>query len=80
RHWEYAVFDDSTPNAFVLPSGHMGVTTGLLAIAKNDDQLAAVIGHEVGHVIARHAAERASTTQTTGLILGAVQSQAGDYS
>jgi len=33
RHWEYAVFDDSTPNAFVLPSGHMGVTTGLLAIA-----------------------------------------------
>lgn len=80
RHWEYAVFDDATPNAFVLPSGHMGVTTGLLAIAKNDDQLAAVIGHEVGHVIARHAAERASTTQTTGLILGAVQSQAGDYS
>lgn len=80
RPWDYAVFEDATANAFVLPSGHIGVTTGLLAMAKNDDQLAAVIGHEVGHVIARHAAERASTTQTAGLVLGAVQSRAGDYS
>lgn len=80
RPWDYAVFEDSTPNAFVLPSGHIGVTTGLLGMAKTDDQLAVVIGHEVGHVVARHAAERASTTQTAGLVLGAVQSRAGDYS
>ena len=80
RNWDYAVFDDASPNAFVLPSGQIGVTTGLLKLVQNDDQLAAVLGHEVGHVVARHAAERYSTQSTTGLVLGAVQSRAGDYS
>ncbi len=80
RQWDYAVFEDASPNAFVLPSGQIGVTTGLLKLVHNDDQLATVIGHEVGHVVARHAAERYSTQSTTGLVLGAVQSRAGDYS
>ncbi|WP_292033264.1 MULTISPECIES: M48 family metallopeptidase [unclassified Brevundimonas] len=80
RTWDYAVFEDASPNAFVLPSGQIGVTTGLLKLVQNDDQLAAVLGHEVGHVVARHAAERYSTQSTTGLVLGAVQSRAGDYS
>lgn len=80
RSWDYAVFEDAGPNAFVLPSGQIGVTTGLLNLVQNDDQLAAVLGHEVGHVVARHAAERYSTQSTTGLVLGAVQSRAGDYS
>ncbi|MFK0298729.1 M48 family metallopeptidase [Brevundimonas sp. NPDC090276] len=80
RNWDYAVFEDASPNAFVLPSGQIGVTTGLLKLVQNDDQLATVIGHEVGHVVARHAAERYSTQSTTGLVLGAVQSRAGDYS
>lgn len=79
RQWTYAVFDDETPNAFVLPSGHMGVTTGLLRLARNDDQLATVIGHEVAHVVGRHAAERTSTSSLTQLALGALQSGAGDY-
>ena len=79
RSWDYAVFEDASPNAFVLPSGQIGVTTGLLKLVQNDDQLAAVLGHEVGHVVARHAAERYSTQSTTGLVLGAVQSRAGDY-
>lgn len=79
RSWDYAVFDDASPNAFVLPSGQIGVTTGLLKLVQNDDQLAAVLGHEVGHVVARHAAERYSTQSTTGLVVGAIQSRAGDY-
>jgi predicted Zn-dependent protease len=79
QRWEYAVFVNESPNAFVLPSGKIGVTTGLLALVRNDDQLAAVLGHEVGHVTARHAAERYSTSAATGLVLSGVQGAAGDY-
>lgn len=79
RRWEYALFVNDTPNAFVLPSGKIGVTTGLLALVRNDDQLATVLGHEVGHVVARHAAERYSTSAATGLVLSGVRSAAGDH-
>lgn len=79
RRWDYALFVSESPNAFVLPSGKVGVTTGLLALVRNDDQLATVLGHEVGHVVARHAAERYSTTALTSIGLSGVQSVAGDY-
>jgi predicted Zn-dependent protease len=58
--WEVVVFQDSTPNAFALPGGKIGVHTGMLSVAKNDAQLAAVLGHEVGHVMANHGNERVS--------------------
>jgi predicted Zn-dependent protease len=58
--WEFTLFDDDTPNAFALPGGKVGVHTGLFKVAKNDDQLATVMGHEVAHAIARHGAERVS--------------------
>jgi predicted Zn-dependent protease len=58
--WEFTVFDDDQPNAFALPGGKVGVYTGLFKVAENDDQLAAVMGHEVAHAIARHGAERMS--------------------
>ncbi|MBO9502635.1 M48 family metallopeptidase [Brevundimonas sp. A19_0] len=77
--WDYAVFVDSSPNAFVLPSGKVGVTTGLLALVQNDDQLAAVLGHEVGHVVAQHAAERYSSTAVTSIGLQAIQGASGEY-
>lgn len=79
RRWEYALFVSDAPNAFVLPSGKIGVTTSLLALVRNDDQLAAVLGHEVGHVVARHAAERYSTSAATSVVLSGVQGAAGDY-
>ncbi|MFV0338075.1 MAG: M48 family metallopeptidase [Chthoniobacterales bacterium] len=58
--WEFVVFEDSTPNAFALPGGKVGVNTGILPIAQNDNGLAVVLGHEVAHVTTRHGGERAS--------------------
>jgi len=76
--WEVVVFDDEQVNAFALPGGKIGVYTGLLAVAENQHQLAAVIGHEVGHVIAEHGNERMSQStlinvgsQAMGQILAA---------
>ena len=58
--WEIVVFADDSPNAFALPGGKIGVHTGMLTIATTAGQLAAVIGHEVGHVLLRHGNERLS--------------------
>lgn len=58
--WEVVVFNDDQVNAFALPGGKIGVYTGLLNVATNQHQLAAVIGHEIGHVIAQHGNERMS--------------------
>lgn len=60
--WEVVVFNDDQVNAFALPGGKIGVYTGLLKVATNQHQLAAVIGHEIGHVIAQHGNERMSQT------------------
>lgn len=60
RNWEVVVFEDDTPNAFALPGGKIGVHTGLLDVAENQHQLAAVLGHEVGHVLAKHSNARMS--------------------
>lgn len=63
--WEVKVFEDDSPNAFALPGKKIGVHTGMIKLAKTPDQLAAVIGHEVGHVDARHGAERVSLNMTS---------------
>lgn len=58
--WEVVVFEDKSLNAFALPGNKIGVHTGLVDLADNQDQLASVIGHEIGHVLARHSNERMS--------------------
>ncbi|GAB2920744.1 M48 family metallopeptidase [Rheinheimera gaetbuli] len=69
QSWEIVVFDADQVNAFALPGGKIGVYTGLLKVAENQHQLAAVIGHEIAHVIAGHSNERLSTNQGIQTIL-----------
>ncbi len=58
--WEFHVLESKKINAFCLPGGKIFVYTGLLKLVDNDDELAAVIGHEVAHAILRHGSERVS--------------------
>jgi metalloendopeptidase OMA1, mitochondrial len=59
--WEYRLIqDDKQANAFALPGGKVAVYTGILPITRDENGLAAVLGHEIGHVIARHGGERVS--------------------
>jgi predicted Zn-dependent protease len=78
--WEITVFEDAQANAFALPGRKIGVYTGLLDVAENQDQLATVIGHEVAHVLANHSNERVSTSTLTqtGLQLGQIAAGGGN--
>ena len=66
QEWEVEVFDKDEPNAFALPGKKIGVFKGLLDVADRQDQLAAVIGHEIGHVLAQHGNERMSSQFVVG--------------
>lgn len=78
--WEVRVFDDPSVNAFALPGRKIGVYRGLLGVAGDQHQLAAVIGHEIAHVTARHANERISTQAVADSSLQIVQIAAGSSS
>jgi predicted Zn-dependent protease len=58
--WEFKVIEDKQVNAFCLPGGKVAVYTGILPVTRDDAGLAAVLGHEVSHAIARHGGERVS--------------------
>lgn len=79
--WEFVVFERPEINAFVLPNGKVGVFRGLMAFAADDDELAGVLGHEVGHILARHPAERMSQQLAVELGINVLQAilANGDY-
>jgi predicted Zn-dependent protease len=75
--WDSALFVDKEPNAFALPGGKVGVNTGIFSVARNQDQLATVVAHEIGHVVSRHHDERltrqagaSGALQIAGALLG----------
>lgn len=76
--WHFTVLDSPEVNAFALPGGYVYVTRGILAYMNSEANLAGVMGHEIGHVAARHASQRATRQQQAGLgvlaatVLGAI--------
>ena len=68
--WSFQVVDDPTPNAFALPGGFIFVTRGMLNLMDSQAELAAVLGHEIGHVTARHSVSAISRQQLAQLGLG----------
>ena len=69
--WSFKVVDDPVVNAFALPGGYIYVTRGILAHLDNEVELVAILGHEIGHVTARHSVSQMSKAQLTQLGLGA---------
>jgi metalloendopeptidase OMA1, mitochondrial len=76
--WEFTLFDSKEVNAFCLPGGKVGVYTGILPVAKTNAGLAAILGHEIGHAVARHSGERMSQEILVSGVLVSVQRLLGD--
>lgn len=70
--FQFFVLNDDTVNAFALPGGYVYISRGLIALAEDEAELAGVIGHEIGHVTARHSAQRYSSAMATNIGLTAV--------
>lgn len=76
--YKFYVIDSPMVNAFALPGGYIYVSRGLLTLANSEAELAAVLGHEIGHVTARHAAERMSQGTIAGLGAAVIGAAVGD--
>ena len=74
----FTVLDSPIVNAFALPGGYVYITRGLMSLAENEAELAGVLGHELGHVVARHGAQRYSRTLLAGIGVGLLGAVTGD--
>lgn len=72
QQFQFFVLNDDTVNAFALPGGYIYISRGLIALCEDEAELAGVIGHEIGHVTARHSAQRYSSAVATNIGLTAV--------
>lgn len=70
--------DNQTVNAFALPGGQIFITAALLGRLKSEDQLAGILGHEIGHVIHRHSSQQMATTELYQGLAGAATAAGGD--
>lgn len=75
----HVLADPNTVNAFALPGGPIFITEGLLRLLRTEGEVAAVLGHEIGHVVARHSAEHLAQQQYMQGLVGAVAVGSGDY-
>lgn len=75
--WDVALFEDKDANAFALPGGKVGVYTGIFTVARNQDQLAGVISHEIGHVVSHHHNERITRQMGASGVLQILSGLAG---
>jgi len=77
--WQFKVMDSPVVNAFAAPGGYVYVTRGLLAAVNNEAELAGILGHEIGHVTARHSAQQYSKMMLANIGLGLGQQFLGGY-
>jgi len=73
EQWDVAIFDTDDVNAFVMPGNRVGVYRGMVELSENNDQLSAVLGHEVAHSVFNHAGKRAARAYTASALLTAGQ-------
>ena len=77
--WHFTVLDDPVVNAFAMPGGYIYISRGILAHLNSEAQLAGVLGHEIGHVTARHTAAQITKQQLAGLTLGLASALSGAF-
>lgn len=75
--YTFTVLDDPSVNAFALPGGYIYITTGLMAYLNSEGELAGVLGHEIGHVTARHGVQQASAGVATSVLIDLIAKKTG---